>query len=78
MSYELDERINECKVKIEEYTERIDTLKQNIKGENKKIKELEKIKGKLAAGGEDAQAKLLEAEGIEVKNGKVDLKRFGI
>ncbi len=48
MSYELDERINECKVKIEEYTERIDTLKQNIKGENKKIKELEKIKGKLA------------------------------
>ena len=48
MSYELDERINECKMKIEEYTERIDTLKQNIKGENKKIKELEKIKGKLA------------------------------
>ena len=47
MPYELDERINECKVKIEEYTERIDTLKQNVKDENKKIKELEKIKGKL-------------------------------
>lgn len=36
------------------------------------------LAGAFAFGGEDAQAKLLEAEGIEVKNGKVDLKRFGI
>ena len=39
-------------------------------------------KGELAAafafGGEDAQAKLLEAEGVKVIDGKVDLKKFGI
>ena len=39
-------------------------------------------KGELAEafvfGGEDIQAKLLMADGIEVKNGRVDLKRYGI
>ena len=38
-------------------------------------------KGKLAAsfafGGEDRQKQLLEAEGIEVADGKVDLKKYG-
>ena len=39
-------------------------------------------KGELAEafvfGGENVQAKLLMADGIEVKNGRVDLKRYGI
>lgn len=35
------------------------------------------LAGEFAFGGPGAQAKLLEAEGIEVKNGKVDLTRFG-
>lgn len=38
-------------------------------------------KGKLASnfafGGEDRQKQLLEAEGIEVKDGKVDLNKYG-
>ena len=38
-------------------------------------------KGKLASsfafGGEDRQKQLLEAEGIEVTDGKVDLKKYG-
>ncbi len=34
------------------------------------------LAGEFAFGGAGVQAKLLEAEGIEVVNGKVDLKRF--
>ena len=36
------------------------------------------LAGAFAFGGGDAQAKLLEADGIEVVNGKVDLKKYGI
>ena len=36
------------------------------------------LAGEFAFGGAGAQAKLLEAEGIEVINGKVDLKKYGI
>ncbi len=39
-------------------------------------------KGELAPafafGGEDEQRKRLEEDGVEVKDGKVDLKKFGI
>ena len=34
------------------------------------------LSGKFAFGGADAQAKLLEAEGVEVVNGKVDLEKY--
>lgn len=34
--------------------------------------------GSFAFGGEDAQAKLLMADGIEVVNGRVDLRKYGI
>ncbi len=36
------------------------------------------LSGEFAFGGEDAQAKLLRADGIEVVNGRVDLSRFGM
>lgn len=36
------------------------------------------LAGEFAFGGAGAQAKLLEADGIEVVNGKVDLKKYGI
>ena len=36
------------------------------------------LAGEFAFGGAGAQAKLLEAEGIEVINGRVDLKKYGI
>ncbi|SFP96109.1 O-6-methylguanine DNA methyltransferase [Lachnospiraceae bacterium XBB1006] len=36
------------------------------------------LSGEFAFGGEHAQAKLLEAEGVEVVNGKVDLKKYGM
>lgn len=36
------------------------------------------LAGAFAFGGAGAQARLLEAEGIEVKNGKVDLEKYGI
>lgn len=36
------------------------------------------LAGEFAFGGKGEQAKLLEAEGIEVINGKVDLKKFGL
>jgi O-6-methylguanine DNA methyltransferase len=36
------------------------------------------LAGEFAFGGAGAQAKLLEADGIEVVDGKVDLKRYGI
>jgi O-6-methylguanine DNA methyltransferase len=34
------------------------------------------LAGEFAFGGADVQAKLLEAEGIEVIDGKVDLKKY--
>jgi alkylated DNA nucleotide flippase Atl1 len=34
------------------------------------------LAGEFAFGGSGAQAKQLEAEGIEVKDGKVDLSRY--
>ena len=34
------------------------------------------LAGEFAFGGAEAQAKLLEAEGIEVKNGAVDLRKY--
>ena len=34
------------------------------------------LSGEFAFGGAGAQAKLLEAEGIEVKDGKVDLEKY--
>ena len=36
------------------------------------------LAGEFAFGGKGAQAKLLEAEGIEVVNGKVNLEKYGI
>ena len=36
------------------------------------------LAGAFAFGGEGEQAKRLEEDGVEVKNGKVDLKKFGI
>lgn len=36
------------------------------------------LAGAFAFGGENVQAKLLEADGIEVENGRVDLKKYGI
>ena len=36
------------------------------------------LAGAFAFGGENAQRKLLEAEGVEVVNGKVDLKKYGL
>lgn len=36
------------------------------------------LAGAFAFGGESVQARLLEADGIEVVNGKVDLKKFGM
>ncbi len=36
------------------------------------------LSGEFAFGGEDAQAKLLRADGIEVVNGKVDLSKYGM
>lgn len=36
------------------------------------------LAGEFAFGGSGAQAKLLEADGIEVINGRVDLKKYGI
>lgn len=41
----------------------------NFKGE---------LAGAFAFGGEEVQRKLLEADGIEVVNGKVDLKKYGL
>ena len=37
-----------------------------------------KLSGEFAFGGAGAQAKLLEADGIKVKEGKVDLDKYGI
>lgn len=36
------------------------------------------LAGAFAFGGENVQKKLLEADGIEVINGKVDLKKYGL
>ena len=36
------------------------------------------LAGEFAFGGPGAQAKLLEAEGVEVTDGRVDLERYGI
>ncbi|MCI6432829.1 methylated-DNA--[protein]-cysteine S-methyltransferase [Eubacterium sp. am_0171] len=36
------------------------------------------LAGAFAFGGENAQKKLLEADGVEVVNGKVDLKKYGL
>lgn len=36
------------------------------------------LSGEFAFGGKGAQAKLLEEEGIEIKNGKVDLNKYGL
>ena len=34
--------------------------------------------GAFAFGGEDVQAELLRADGVEVINGRVDLEKYGI
>ena len=36
------------------------------------------LAGEFAFGGAGEQAKLLEADGIEVEDGKVNLKKYGI
>ena len=36
------------------------------------------LAGKYAFGGAKRQAALLKSEGIEVKNGRVDLERYGV
>jgi alkylated DNA nucleotide flippase Atl1 len=36
------------------------------------------LSGEFAFGGAGAQQKLLEAEGVEVVDGRVDLARFGM
>ena len=36
------------------------------------------LAGAFAFGGEEVQRKMLEADGIEVVNGKVDLKKYGL
>lgn len=35
------------------------------------------LAGSFAFGGAEAQAALLEAEGVEIKNGRVDLHKYG-
>lgn len=37
-----------------------------------------KLAGAFAFGGEDVQAELLRADGVEVINGRVDLEKYGI
>lgn len=37
-----------------------------------------KLSGEFAFGGEKVQQRLLEADGIEVNNGKVDLKKYSV
>ena len=36
-----------------------------------------RLSGEFAFGGAGAQARLLEAEGVEVTDGKIDLKKYG-
>ena len=36
------------------------------------------LAGAFAFGGEDVQAELLRADGVEVINGRVDLEKYGI
>jgi len=36
------------------------------------------LSGEFAFGGVGAQAKLLEEEGVEVIDGRVDLKKYGV
>ena len=36
------------------------------------------LAGEFAFGGAGAQARLLEAEGVEVRDGKVDLRKYGM
>ena len=36
------------------------------------------LSGEFAFGGVGAQAKLLEDEGVEVIDGRVDLKKYGV
>ena len=42
------------------------------------VKSKGELAGAFAFGGENVQKKLLEADGIEVINGKVDLKKYGL
>ena len=37
-----------------------------------------KLAGAFAFGGEDVQAELLRADGVEVINGRVNLEKYGI
>ena len=36
------------------------------------------LAGEFAFGGAGAQARLLEVEGVEVRDGKVDLRKYGM
>ena len=36
------------------------------------------LAGEFAFGGAGAQARLLEAEGVEVRDSKVDLRKYGM
>ena len=42
------------------------------------VNSIGELAGAFAFGGEEVQRKLLEADGIEVVNGKVDLKKYGL
>ena len=42
------------------------------------VNSIGELAGAFAFGGENVQKKLLEADGIEVINGKVDLKKYGL
>ena len=61
------EKLKECNVMLDTVEKKMQIL--NAKGE---------LAGAFAFGGENVQAKLLQAEGVEVKNGKVNLKIYGI
>lgn len=57
-------------------------LRKNPYGESVPCHRVVNAKGELsggsAFGGEEVQARLLEAEGVEVREGKVDLGKYGI
>ena len=46
--------------------------------EKKNLDMIVELSGAFAFGGKDVQKKLLEADGIEVVNGTVDLKKYGL
>lgn len=55
-----------------------EAVKKIPKGKVATYGQVAELAGEFAFGGAGAQAKLLRADGIEVTDGKVDLKKYGI